>query len=240
MPTVAIVMPVYREELGEDDCLALQACEKYLSGHDVILMCPRGMSVDIYMDYLPKAMMLEFPTKHFRSLRTYSQLVKSEEFYSQFSRYEYILIYQLDCLVFKDDLLEWCGKGYSYIGAPWFELSFIGDRLRPFFQWNPLNKWMFPKVGNGGLSLRKVDQHIELSRKYKWLAKLTPYINEDLFWCGIVGRLEHRYAIPDVETALGFAIETNPTEFFEKIGRVPPFGCHAWKKHDIDFWEEYV
>ena len=51
----------------------------------------------------------------------YNRLMMSEQFYRAFEGYEYILIYQLDCLVFSNALEEWCRKGYDYIGAPWFE-----------------------------------------------------------------------------------------------------------------------
>ena len=40
-----------------------------------------------------------------------------EKFYRAFADYEYILIYQLDCLVFASSLEEWCGKGWDYVGS---------------------------------------------------------------------------------------------------------------------------
>ncbi len=38
-------------------------------------------------------------------------------FYKQFLNYEYILIYQLDAFVFKDEL-NYCSQGIDYVGAP--------------------------------------------------------------------------------------------------------------------------
>ena len=37
-------------------------------------------------------------------------------FYLNFKKYRYLLIYQLDALVFRDELLEWCSKEIDYIG----------------------------------------------------------------------------------------------------------------------------
>ena len=79
----------------------------------------------------------------------------SSEFYRRFSKFEYILIYQLDAFVFKDQLNYWCKKGYDYIGAPWFEgfhLTKTGVNIIG--------------VGNGGFSLRRVKTHIDLTGRF--------------------------------------------------------------------------
>jgi small ligand-binding sensory domain FIST len=31
----------------------------------------------------------------------------------------------MDCLVFSDQLLAWCNRGYDYVGAPWFKSQMI-------------------------------------------------------------------------------------------------------------------
>ncbi len=70
-------------------------------------------------------------------------MLLTEEFYRAFAEHEYILIYQLDCLVFASNLEEWCRKGWDYVGAPW--LKNLDDPTQGF-----------SGVGNGGLSLRRV------------------------------------------------------------------------------------
>jgi hypothetical protein len=74
----------------------------------------------------------------------------SEEFYRAFAEYEYILVYQLDCLVFSSNLEEWCGAGWDYVGAPWFK-NYREDTTEGFWA-----------VGNGGLSLRRVGRALEV------------------------------------------------------------------------------
>lgn len=49
----------------------------------------------------------------------YNRLMLSEDLYSAFSNYEYILICQSDAYIFRDELKEWCEAGYDYVGAPW-------------------------------------------------------------------------------------------------------------------------
>lgn len=55
----------------------------------------------------------------------------SAEFYERFLAWDYILLCQTDAFVFRDELADWCARGYDYIGAPW--------PLRPIYS-NPLYK----------------------------------------------------------------------------------------------------
>lgn len=86
---------------------------------------------------------MRFDDAYFRSQYTYSALLLSRAFYEAFAAYDFILIYQLDALVFSDRLLEWCDRGYDYVGAPW-----VPGAHTP--------RHRVPAVGNGGLSLRNV------------------------------------------------------------------------------------
>ena len=61
---------------------------------------------------------LAFNDTYFESIYGYNQLMLNVEFYEAFSK-KYILIYQTDAFIFKDDLNYWCEKDYDYIGAPW-------------------------------------------------------------------------------------------------------------------------
>jgi hypothetical protein len=41
--------------------------------------------------------------------------MKSKQFYERFVAYDYMLIYQLDAYVFKDELDDWSAKGYDLL-----------------------------------------------------------------------------------------------------------------------------
>ena len=74
----------------------------------------------------------------------------------------------MDAWVFKDELQKWCNKGYDYIGAPWFEdygSYEKGNRL-----------W---RVGNGGLSLRKVKKFMELTHPKKKIKTFREILKEE-------------------------------------------------------------
>lgn len=97
-----------------------------------------------------------FDKRYFKSISGYNELLLSRMFYDRFRSYSHILIYQLDAYIFRDELDYWCSLSYDYIGAPWFEgfRKTTNNRL-----------W---KVGNGGLSLRRVSSFIKL---FEWLFK---------------------------------------------------------------------
>ena len=142
---VAIVTPLYQLPLAEDDKVSLHHLREYLGEFDRFLVGPEKLLRDLAGagEFCGFTLRI-FPDRFFKSVQDYSRLMVTEEFYRAFSDYEYILIYQLDCLVFSQDLEDWCHRGWDYIGAPWFKDH--GENTAEGF-------WA---VGNGGLSLRNV------------------------------------------------------------------------------------
>jgi len=137
MKTVAVIVPQYKKELTADEEVSLRHLRHFLSRYDKFLLIPKALHLE-----LPGFAVARFPTKFFHSTVTYSALLLSGDFYRAFAAYDYVLIYQLDALVFSDRLREWCARGVDYVGAPWLPGagSFVTE----------------PAVGNGGLSLRRV------------------------------------------------------------------------------------
>ncbi len=145
----AIVVPVYRFPLQKREIKSLDYLFRNLGDFDIIFVSP---DIEIPTEWRKKITRAEiFDKKNFSSVDSYSRLLMSEVFYKRFTKYSHILIYQLDCLVFRNDLQQWCEAGWDYIGAPWVE-SFKNPRDEPCF-WG---------AGNGGLSLRKVSSLIAL------------------------------------------------------------------------------
>jgi hypothetical protein len=136
---VAIVTPLHRFPLTPDEEISIRHLRKYLGRFDRYVIGPDSPPSE-FADFKFK----QFPQRFFESLNSYSKLLVTPEFYQAFAGYEYILIYQPDCLVFSNDLDEWCRLGWDYVGAPWF---------RDFSDDPAAGLWA---VGNGGLSLRKV------------------------------------------------------------------------------------
>lgn len=211
---------------------------------------------------------VRFPQTYFTYPHGYNRLLLSRRFFDRWAAYDFILLYQLDCLVLNDRLAEWCRKDYEYVGAPWYD-----DHGRPKGD----NVW---RVGNGGFSLRKVSaarsilaQRIRRGSLFAVPPVLMPQPtgvdwfftnvrhrlkqhlglwtvedelrtafcdNEDRFWALEAPKVRPDYRKPDVEEALGFAFEREPRECLRKSGGQLPFGCHAWAKHDRKFWEDVL
>jgi Protein of unknown function (DUF5672) len=151
---VAIVVPVYRDSLTDDESISLCHLERVLGTYDRYVFVPKGLRFGI--DGFHR---LSFPARFFQNQNTYSALMLSPRFYRAFRDYEYILVYQLDSLVFSDELDDWCDRGIDYVGAPWLHESWVRRLAGTSIA-----------VGNGGFSLRNVGSFLRVltSRRY-WM-----------------------------------------------------------------------
>lgn len=262
--SVVIVIPVYKERLTADEQYSVHAMQRNLSRYDVALVTPdtlRAIPIPTHQE--------KFPSGYFESSATYNQLLLSRAFYERFARFEYMLIYQLDALVFSDQLAFWCSQGYDFIGAPVNVQK--NNRESPAF------------VGNGGFSLRKIatflttlTQHAPAKMQPQTFWKLLTHppadvaslggmtrvlkalsiarqmrsgiegfvqqysMNEDLFWSLRAPAFLPDYSLPSLDVAARFAVEANPRMWLARAGIELPFGCHAWAKWDRDFWEDHL
>jgi Protein of unknown function (DUF5672) len=258
--SVAVVVPFPRPELTDSERISLRHLTHFLASYDRFLVMPRSLRSGLAGFGVKRV-----PDKYLESRRGYSALLLSRDFYERFSDYEYILIYQLDCLVFSGELSEWCAKGYDYIGA----VHTIGD--------NP------PCAGQGGFSLRRVqgclgvlssplrtvdpaeywerhwasrpllERGLNLPRRWaKHFRRLNGVQREirrrirsyhewaeDWFWSLEAAKYKPDFRLAPVEEGLRFAFDEDPDRAFEAAGQQLPFGCHGWPRRS-DFWERFV
>jgi hypothetical protein len=142
--SAAVVVPVYSSQLGESEQISLRSLERHLGRHKIVIAAPEGLPLPVQ-----GFAEVRFPPRFFAARHTYSKLLVSREFYAAFTAYTHILVYQLDCLVFSDRLHWWCEQEYDYVGAPWVEYA-------------PDGSLTLSRVGNGGLSLRRVAACLEV------------------------------------------------------------------------------
>ena len=231
MISVAVVIPVYKNELSSHETASLKNAMITLREYPIYLVSPGKLRNDKARAHLDTKY---FKDKYFEGIEGYNKLLLNTEFYQSFSDYEYILIHQLDAWVFEDQLRHWCDQGYSYIGAPWIEKPPIDTK--PIFD---LTRFMINRVGNGGFSLRHIDRHISILDRYRSLTRFFKK-NEDLFWSLVAPKLDKNFLVPSIEEAIGFAFELNPAKAFVMNHHQLPFGCHAWQKYDRTFWSRYI
>ena len=222
---VAVVIPIYKEEIDELEKISLAQVRKVLKNYPIVFVAPEGKNFS-YLE--PNEFLVQFPPHFFQSINTYSQLLMSPLFYEPFLSFDYILIYQLDAFVFYDALEDFCRLGYDYIGAPWPYHVYLGIRLPKM-----------PRVGNGGFSLRKVKACHELLTNLKLsLAQKINFNNssEDgvFAFCGMfTGK---NFKVAPLEVAKLFSMEYRPELHVKRFGNILPFGCHGWTKFSADFY----
>ena len=251
---VKIVVPVYTETLSGRAAKSLHQTVKVIGHYPITLLAPEGLDVT----KLQREFGIEDVTRVScewlgrNGIMGYNRMMLSREFYEMFVDYKYILICQTDVWIFRDELEQWCDAGYDYVAAPWPKRNIYN---KPFIRhWLKLRRMLFKsdkriirqqgfnKVGNGGLSLRRVDSFIDACKSYAdviaiFKQKKGTLYNEDWFWSIIPRNLNY----PTLEVALGFSFDIRPRMCYELSGGKLPFGCHGWyKKRHIDFWQPII
>lgn len=223
---VAVVVPIYRQSLTELEVIAYRQLVSILGEFDIVFVAPQKLKIPL--EIKEKKIKIEyFEQGFFESINTYNSLLLSKPFYRRFLEYEFILIYQLDAFVFKNELYYFCELGYDYIGAPWLFgfWPYILARRRPMY------------VGNGGLSLRRVEACIDALNSNKELIERNKEVSEDVFFSACNSA---NFKVAPIDVALSFAFETDVRSCFEANNNNLPFGCHAWQRYDLNFWKKYI
>lgn len=264
MKPAAIVIFTHKAELDWYEEIALRQCGEVLGRHPIFLILPEGVSPEAHLSHVPQLTVLPISKKWFGNVRTYNRLKLWPGLYTKFKDYEYMLTYELDAFVFRDELAAWCDAGWDYIGAPWFDGVYNVSPDSPF-----------TGVGNSGFSLRRISSVLKVLHDWRyvtppmqvlrdprwirhrwpksWLAKAVNITtrnrfhwaaniyrgNEDFFWGLHADRRFDWWHTADYESACKFSFEANAPRLYRETGRLP-FGCHKWNEVHSDFWRSHI
>lgn len=250
MKSCCIVIPIYNTIPTDNEVLSIRRNCTVLKDYDIFFIHPFLMDVSAYETIISEIEgfnihFRQFKKKYFRSNKTYSRLMLSEEFYRQFLDYEYMLIAQTDTYILNTDhsLEDFINisrdKAYDYWGAPWIRGPFtepynIKDRLKLVVVKKPEQV----KVGNGGFSLRHVLHTLNLIERRKNLIDYYWRFNEDMFFSWFAYVPEDRYKAASEAEANDFALESNMKEEIDK-GHVP-YAVHSWEKYYPGLIQEFI
>jgi len=248
---VAVTIPIYNEFIGDTELLSLTRCLNILSNYPIIFFAPQSLNVHHYKNLCSEKVNFRverFDDEYFKGIAGYNKLMLSTHFYKRFLNYKFILIYQPDAFVFKDDLLYWCNQNYDFIGAPHVTYNNLAGEMQFLKSYKKLLAFLkkvfnvdhkVSNVGNGGLSLRKTRSFYLLLKVLKNKASQWR-LNEDAFFKYWGNLFYPFFKLPTDEKALQFSIETSPKESLEKLNNSLPFGCHAFEKYDWETWKPYI
>lgn len=247
---VAVVIPIYRPTLSALDRVSLSQTVRVLGSHPLVVVHPEGLDTSALAAEFPLLEFKAFAPEFFAGVEGYNRFMLSEDFYSAFLDYEYILIAQLDVYVFRDELDDWCRRGYDYVGAPWigrdvYRLPLVRQFVQLYSAWKRRRGQRtqfdrYGRVGNGGFSLRRVKSHLDVLRQMPDVVRLYAdtnnrrhLFNEDTFW----GMEPPSFRYPSQEEALLFSYNKYPELSYRLTGGATPFGCHGWTKpRYMKFW----
>lgn len=220
-----VVIPVYKQNLVFFEQASLIQCVRVLGQkYDIYLVAPYNLDLSSYTSLCPgyRFKVKRLAKEFFEGLGGYNQLCKRWEFYNCFTDYDYMLIYQLDCWVFSDNLDYFISLGYDWIGAPWLVIE--------------KNAVKSIECGNGGFSLRKIDKMIEITKKHE--AEADTDTPEDVFFCK---NCKDELKVSPPEIGREFSFEVGPSVFFKLNNNKLPLGCHKPYLFEFKtFWKDYI
>ena len=232
-----IAVPLYKTEFNWDEYNSIKQLFKILpiEKYDIIAFCPDSLDVSYYNDNFKFKRYYGFWDSYFENYPNgYNSLLLNPGFYEYFDNYEYMLIYQPDCWVFRDELEYWVNREYDYIGAPFIY------RIPDLF----VSKTF---IGNGGLSLRKISTFINICNKYAEICSHIGNLNdkefgEDHIFLKILDTgVNIKFNLPSLIEAARFSFDTNPFILYQITECHIPFVCHAYKKIEYnEFWDNFI
>ena len=264
-----VVIPIHKEDPDNYELISFVQCFKILHDHQIYVLAPENLTIQKYREAVTNFQVIFIDPIWQASLKQYNKLKVSLFFYNLFKSYDFLLTYELDAFVFKDELFAWCSMQYDYIGAPWFK----GHNI-------PVEPLQLIGVGNSGFSLRRVSASRRILKRilflqnlrkfwfnsylqsvikfekvlkhWNFLFKIKDFQNlrdifffdkemyEDRYWSDFIPSLFSDFTTASIETAIQFSFEVNPSLLYEMNNQTLPFGCHAWRTFEQEFWEKFI
>jgi hypothetical protein len=264
MRKVIVIVPIHKlyDQLTQSELRSLRQLNSVLGDRDVCIIAPTNFPVSEYERFFaPNNILVKrFKEQYFENIRSYNRLCFSKEFYERFFHYDYMLMYQTDAYVFRNELEHWTEQGYDYIGAPFYK-----NNSEPFDE----KTWT---VGNGGFSLRSVRscyRVIERIEFYYSIVKLLNKLggkrfvtkaliklrllnlaiieniklnryNEDFVFGVLSKHFIRNFRVAPIEIARKFSFEAHPSVLYKLNNNQLPFGCHARDKYEPEFWKNFI
>jgi Protein of unknown function (DUF5672)/Uncharacterised nucleotidyltransferase len=236
--TIAIVLPIHRSRLDDKILATVDRAIALLQHGDWHLVAPMSLDTSFYEKRYGKPI-VRFRNACLDSVRNYSRLLLTDEFYATFAQYEYMLVIQDDVYVLRDDLAYWQARQFDYIGAPWpTGLEYVlSMSYKPGIHGHTVTAY----VGNGGFSLRRIaacrQLLAEFAEEAAWFRKREHA--EDTFFA-IFGQFSQQFTLPSLRVAAAFAWEARLPRMHALCEGQLPMAIHAYDKFDPEFFARTI
>lgn len=195
LPSVVILTPIYRPSLDEvERALVTRSCES--STHPHVFLAPEGLDTSFYRRAFPDVEIRYVEPWFLSGVRPYNYWLTSGLFYTPWQDWEWILLCQTDAVLLREPLGRFSPAHltWQYLGAPWdppIKALTLGSRIlvRSSTGAHRGPAWVGlvgsrVEVGNGGLSLRRVDAFVKAAEKLEGFLSpaVREHTHEDVIW----------------------------------------------------------
>ncbi len=146
---------MHKANLSIAEMNSLLACTNILKEEDIYILKPKQLNVTTYLSINKNLKVCEVPDAWLKSWDSYNLMKRSLAFYLLFKQYDFMLTYELDCLIFSNNWEKANSFNYDFIGAPWFEFETDSNVNKEF-------NTTFKSGLNSGFSLRNIPKCIAI------------------------------------------------------------------------------
>jgi len=241
MGKFCLVTPTHNAQITEVEIFMLKNSLNLHKNVDHYFCIPDNIPSGFLTRNFPKSNVLKLSSNNFESLQSYNRLLLNSSFYEMFKVFSYVAILQLDSVLLKN-IEPVIDMNFDYVGAPWrknirvsiYNKKMHGNNKRLI--WLPYRN---VQVGNGGLSIRKIESMIQITEKIRTTSfggdALSGYQNEDFVISYMCKKLNLK--VPNHLLAETIFVEEYLSN---KSHEIEPYGFHALEKFDSKKYSDLV
>jgi hypothetical protein len=146
---IAIVIPNHKQEITNEEKISLNNAKNKFLVYEKFLLIPNNLKMNFDTNGFK---IKETNPVFFSTYINYNKFLLNSDFYKNFGEFDYVLIFQLDCLFFSNEKNLKYFSSFDFVGPPHINIK----------------KKRFSGTLNGGFSFRKVSSCIKTLKSEKF------------------------------------------------------------------------